>query len=165
MPALYWILGFIAIQRLAELVIARRNTLRLLAEGGREVGASHYPVMVALHTLWLIAMAVFISAAEPIWWPALIFFIALQFARIWVIGSLGRYWTTRVITVDVPLVVRGPYRWFRHPNYVVVVAEIAVVPMIFLAYEISVVFSILNGLLLMYRIKIENEVLIARPGS
>lgn len=165
MSALYWILGFIALQRLAELALAQRNTARLLAEGGREVGAGHYPVMVALHTGWLVSMAVFVPGGQLIWWPALAIFVALQFGRIWVIASLGRYWTTRVITIDVPLVVRGPYRWLRHPNYVVVVAELAVVPLIFHAWEISVIFSILNGILLMYRIKIENEALQARSGS
>lgn len=163
MTPLYWILGFIAVQRLAELLLARRNTKNLLTAGGREVGARHYPVMVALHTSWLAAMAILIAPDTKIFLPAFILFVLLQAARIWVIWALGRYWTTRVITIDdAPLIRRGPYRMFRHPNYMVVVAEIAAVPMIFYSWKIAILFSVLNAILLMYRIKIESAVLVGR---
>lgn len=163
MTPLYWILGFIAFQRLGELAWARRNTAALLTRGGREVGAGHYRVMVAMHTAWLVSMAVFIPADTQILWPAFVVFVVLQCFRIWVIWALGPYWTTRVITVDdAPLVRRGPYRWFRHPNYGVVSAEIAMVPLIFLAWEICVVFTIVNIIILKYRINIEEAVLRAR---
>ena len=163
MTPLYWLLAFIVVQRLAELALARRNTKNLLARGGREVGAGHYRVMVAIHTGWIAAMAVFIPAAAPPWWPALGLFGLLQAGRIWVIWSLGQFWTTRVITLDdAPLITRGPYRVTRHPNYAVVVAEIAILPLIFSAWEISVIFSVLNLIILRYRIRVEEGALASR---
>ncbi|NNE84966.1 MAG: hypothetical protein HKN28_13460 [Alphaproteobacteria bacterium] len=157
------LLALIVLQRLIELMVARINTRKLLAAGGIEHGARHYPVMVALHTAWLVSLAVFISAdaaLNPLWF---IVFLFLQGGRVWIITSLGRYWTTRVITVPgAPLVKRGPYRWLRHPNYVVVVAEIAVVPLIAGAWEIALVFSIANAALLWHRVRIENAALAGR---
>ncbi|MCZ6603801.1 MAG: isoprenylcysteine carboxylmethyltransferase family protein [Alphaproteobacteria bacterium] len=166
MTALYWVLGFIALQRLTELALARRNTARLLAEGGRELGAGHYPVMVSLHAGWLAVMAVFIPAHAQIWVPAFVLFVLLQCGRVWVIWSLGRFWTTRVITLDdAPLAARGPYRFIRHPNYLIVVAEIATVPMIFWAWEISIIFSVLNAILLNHRIRVEERALRTRRDA
>ncbi len=166
MTPLYWILGLIAAQRLAELVLAKRNTKRLLAAGGREIGAGHYPIMVALHTSWLAAMLIFIDAGAGVFVPALIAFLVFQAARVWVLWALGPYWTTRVITLDnAPLVRRGPYKFVRHPNYLIVVAEIALGPMIFYSWKLSLVFSILNGILLTYRIKVESAVLAARSDA
>lgn len=154
------LVALIVLQRLIELMVARINTRNLLAAGGIEHGARHYPLMVVLHTAWLVSLAVFIpadTALNPLWF---IVFLFLQGGRVWVITSLGRYWTTRVITVPgAPLVKRGPYRWLRHPNYVVVVAEIAVVPLIAGAWEIALAFSIANGALLWHRIRIENAAL------
>jgi methyltransferase len=157
------LLALIVLQRLIELMVARINTRKLLAAGGIEHGARHYALMVALHTAWLVSLAVFIpadAALNPLWF---IVFLFLQGGRVWVIASLGRYWTTRVITVPgAPLVKRGPYRWLRHPNYVVVVAEIAVVPLIAGAWEIALAFSIANGALLWHRMRIENAALAGR---
>jgi methyltransferase len=153
-------LGLVVGQRLGELMIARRNTKRLLAHGGREVGAAHYPLFIVLHTAWLVALAIFVPFdRRPN--PELIgLYLLLQLGRIWVISSLGPYWTTRIITVDgAPMVRKGPFRFLRHPNYLVVVAEIAVLPLAFGAWRLALVFSVLNALLLAYRIHVEQTAL------
>jgi methyltransferase len=157
------VLGLVALQRAAELVYATRNTRRLLADGGVEVGAYQYPVFVLLHAAWLISMAVFIPASRAPNWSLLALYALLQPLRVWSIASLGRYWTTRIITVPgAPLIRRGAYRFFRHPNYIVVCAEIAILPLAFGAVEIAIVFSILNASLLSWRIRIEERALLSR---
>lgn len=163
MTALWWLLGFVVLQRLAELVYARRNERRLRAEGAVEHGSGHYPLIVLLHVMWLAAIAGFVPADTPpnLYWLGL--FGLLQLARLWVLASMGRYWTTRVVTLpDAPLVRHGPYRWVRHPNYLIVAAEIAVLPAIFGAWTIAIVFSIANAILLAWRIRIEDAALAPR---
>jgi methyltransferase len=164
MSVLWIVLALVAIQRVIELIFAQRNTTRLLERGGVEAGASHYPLFVLLHAAWLIAMAVLIPpAAMPNWW-LLALYALLQVLRVWTVTSLGEYWTTRVISLPGrPLVRRGPYRFLRHPNYVIVCAEIAVLPLAFGAVEIAIVFSILNAALLSWRIRIEERALTGRP--
>ncbi len=163
MSVLYVVVALVALQRLAELVYARRNEAGLRARGGVEIGARHYPLFVLLHGGWLLALAVLVDPAAPVSWPLLAIYLVLQAGRVWVVASLGPYWTTRIITVpDAPLVRTGPYRWFRHPNYVVVVAEIAVLPLAFGAWQIAFVFSALNAALLWHRIRVENAALAAR---
>lgn len=153
----------IVLQRLVELAVARINTRRLLAAGGVEHGAGHYPLMVALHVAWLVCLVVFVPADAALDPLLFLLFLLTQAARVWVIVSLGRYWTTRVIAVPgAPLVARGPYRWLRHPNYLVVVAEIALVPLIAGAWEIAAAFSIANAAMLWHRIRIENAALAGR---
>ncbi len=165
MSALYVILALVACQRLAELVHARRNTRRLLARGGVELGAGHYPLMVALHAGWLLAMALLIAPKTPLSVPLLTLYGLLQLARLWVQATLGRYWTTRIVKVpDAPLIQGGPYRFLRHPNYAVVAAEVAVLPLVFGAWEIAALFSLLNLALLRHRIHIEDTALAARRG-
>ena len=154
-----WLIAFLVVQRLAELGLAQWNTLRLRAAGGIEFGASHYPLIVTLHGCWLLGLWLFghDRSVDPIW---LAIFIILQVSRIWVIASLGQRWTTRVIVVPgVPPVARGPYRWLRHPNYAVVVAEIAVVPLALGLPQFALVFSAANAALLAYRIGVENRAL------
>lgn len=153
------LVAFITVQRLAELLLARRNTQRLLAEGGVEFGRSHYPWMVALHSAWLLGL----------WWlgharsvdPLLLgFFILLQAGRLWVIASLGRRWTTRIIVLPrAPLVASGPYRWLKHPNYLIVALEIAVVPLALGLPVFAAVFTLLNACILYLRIRTENAAL------
>lgn len=157
------VLGFLIVQRLAELWLANRNTARLMAEGAIEHGKEHYFLFVALHTGWLVAM-VLLAPADPPFLPALfVAFVLLQLGRVWVIASLGRYWTTRIIEVpDAPLVSKGPYRFVKHPNYLVVIGEIAVVPMLAGLWEVAVVFSVLNAALLWIRIRVENQSLETR---
>lgn len=154
------VLAFVVLQRLAELAWARRNTRALLAAGGREHGAGHYPWLVALHVAWLAALALMVPADQQADPALLTLFGFLQVARLWIIASLGRCWTTRVITVPgQALVRRGPYRWLRHPNYLVVAGEIAVLPLAFGAWEIALVFSVANAALLAKRIAVENAAL------
>ena len=163
MSALYWIVALVAAARLAELVWARRNTRRLMAQGGTEHGARHYPLIVALHAAWLAALVVFAEPGASLDWRFLGLFAALQVARAWVLVSLGRFWTTRVITLPgTPLVQRGPYRLMRHPNYAVVAGEIAVLPLVFGAWEIAAGFSALNAAMLWHRIGVENAALADR---
>ncbi|MFQ6017150.1 MAG: isoprenylcysteine carboxyl methyltransferase family protein [Kiloniellaceae bacterium] len=150
----------VALQRLAELAYARRNTKRLLAAGAVEAGAGHYPLVVLLHGAWLAALFVLIPRDAAVNWWLLGLFALLQAGRIWVIASLGGRWTTRIIVLPgAPLVTRGPYRIFRHPNYAIVVAEIAALPLAFDAWEIASTFSVLNLALLAYRIRIEDQAL------
>ena len=151
-----WLIGFLVVQRLAELGLAQWNTVRLRARGGVEFGAMHYPLMVALHAFWLLGLWALghERSVDPFWFAA---FILLQGARIWVIASLGRRWTTRVIVLPgAAPVVGGPYRWLRHPNYLVVILEIAVVPLALGMPFIALVFSLANAALLALRIRVEN---------
>jgi methyltransferase len=159
----HFVLGLVVLQRLAELILAQRNTRRLLAKGAVEVGRGHYPLIVALHAAWLAALALTVPADAPALWPLLGVFFVLQAARIWVIASLGPYWATRIITLPgAPLIRRGPYRWLRHPNYLVVALEIAALPLAFGAVWIALVFSHLNAVLLWHRIRVEAEALAGR---
>jgi len=164
MSILWIVLLLVAAQRLAELVYARRNTRHLLAEGAYEVGAAHYPFLVAVHALWLLSLAVFVPADQPPLWGLLGVFVVLQGLRVWVLASLGRFWTTRVITLPgAPLVRRGPYRFLRHPNYLVVAGEILVLPLAFGAWQIAAVFSLANAAVLAWRIRCEERALSGRP--
>ena len=144
------IIATVALQRLAELTIAHRNTTRLKAQGATEIGAGHYPLIVCLHAAWLAAIALFLPATprlEPI---ALILFGLLQIARIWVLASLGPYFTTRIITLPrTPLVRSGPYRFVRHPNYLIVAGEIFLLPLGLGEFSVALVFSIANALMLL----------------
>jgi methyltransferase len=158
-----WIILIVAALRLAELTYAAHNHQRLLAAGGREVGAGHYPLFVLLHGAWLVALFFLVPSDAPIHVVPLVLFIGLLAGRAWVILTLGRYWTTRIITVPgAPLVHAGPYRLVRHPNYVIVVGEIAMLPLVFGAWQIAVVFSVLNAALLWHRIRIEDLALAER---
>ena len=151
-------LALVVLQRLSELTLARANTRRLLAAGAHEVGAGHYPMMVALHTAWVLSLIVF-GYDRPVslaWFAA---YLVLQVVRVWILASLGRRWTTRIIVTDAPLVARGPYRFVRHPNYILVVAEIAVVPLVLGLVWVAGLFSVLNAVMLAWRIRAEDRAL------
>jgi methyltransferase len=153
------ILLAVTVQRLGELWLSNRNTRRLLAEGGQEHGAGHYPFIVAVHALWLAALwwLAPMRAVDGFW---LAMFVILELARIWVLASLGRRWTTRIIALpDAPLIRRGPYRFVNHPNYLVVIGEIAVLPLVFGLWKIALLFSFLNAIALAIRIRAENAAL------
>lgn len=153
------ILGLVTLQRIGELWLSKRNTARLIERGAREHAPGHYPLIVATHVLWLAAL----------WWLAplrtvdafwLGLFVVIEIARIWVLASLGARWATRIIILpDAPLVRRGPYRFVDHPNYVVVVAEIAVLPLVFGLWQVALIFSLLNAAILAVRIREENRAL------
>jgi methyltransferase len=153
------ILALVTIERLGELWLANRNTKRLLAEGAREHGAGHYPLIVALHASWLLALW-WLAPTQPIepLWLALFFLI--EIGRLWVLATLGERWTTRIIVLpDAPLVRRGPYRFLDHPNYVVVISEILVLPLAFGLWRTALLFSAINAILLTIRIHTENRAL------
>jgi methyltransferase len=153
------ILGFVTLQRLAELPLASRNTRRLIADGAHEHGAGHYPLLVALHAGWLAALWWW-APGRPVHLPVLALFAVLQLGRLWVIATLGRRWTTRIIVLPgAPLVRRGPYRLVDHPNYIVVALEIAVLPLVFGLIELALIFSLLNAAILFVRIRSENRAL------
>ena len=157
------VFAYIVIQRLAELAYANANTRRLLAEGGREFGAQHYPLFIILHTSWLMAIALFGAPTERPDMLLLNLFVASQTFRFWTLASIGRWWTTRIISAPhFPRVKRGPYRFIRHPNYAVVVVEIAVLPLLLGAPMMALTFSVLNAGLLWWRIKLESAVLSER---
>lgn len=154
-----WLVSFLIVQRLAELGFAQWNTARLRAAGGIEFGAAHYPLMVALHGFWLLGLWMLghDRSVDPIW---LVVFILLQAGRLWVIASLRSRWTTRVIVLPgAAPVARGPYRWLRHPNYLIVILEIAVVPLALRLPLFALVFSLANAALLATRIRVENQAL------
>jgi methyltransferase len=152
-------LGFVTIQRLAELAWARRNAVRLLASGGIEFGRAHYPLMIAVHAVWLGGMWV-LGRGRAVDLTLVIGYAALQAGRLWVLASLGRRWTTRVIVIPgTPLVKRGPYRLVKHPNYWIVAGEVAVVPLALGLPLYAALFSALNAMVMAVRIPIESSAL------
>jgi methyltransferase len=159
----YVIIALVALQRLAEVIYADRNTRALLARGAIESGRNHYPLIVLLHAAWLVAIVYFLPRPITISWPLLVLFIAFQLLRVWVLVTLGPYWTTRIISLEgAPLVTGGPFRYLRHPNYTVVVGEIAVLPLVFGEVWVAIVFSLLNGAMLFWRIRVEERALAPR---
>jgi methyltransferase len=160
MTVLHTILLFVAALRGVELMLASRNTRQLRAAGAVEIDAASYPLFVLLHGGWLTTMAVVIPADTVPSWPLIGVFALLQLGRVWVIATLSRRWTTRIIVLPhAKPVTSGPYRWCRHPNYLAVVGEIAVLPLAFDAVPTAVIFSLLNAALLARRIPVENAAL------
>jgi methyltransferase len=159
------LLSFVTAQRLAELVYARRNEARLRARGAIEHAPEHYWLIVALHAAWLAGL--WLTATEqPIHSVWLFAFVVLQVLRLWVLATLKERWTTRIIVLpEAPLVRLGPYRFIRHPNYAIVVAEIFVLPMVFGLYAYAIAFSLLNAVVLGIRIRAENQALQIAPSS
>ena len=157
------ILGFVTLQRLCELILARRNTDRLRAQGAYEVAAGHYPFIVALHGAWLVGLwylVVWRGLDAQLTWAWLAAFVALQLLRGWVIATLGPRWTTRIIVLPgAPLIARGPYKFMSHPNYCIVAAEIMVLPLVFGLVWYGIVFSVANATLLWIRIRAEEAAL------
>lgn len=161
----------VGLERLAELVVSKRNAAWSRERGGIEFGQNHYPIMVALHTGLLVGCLVEVWLRQPTFvpalgWPMLILVLVAQGLRWWCIGTLGPQWNTRVIIVPgLSLVTRGPYRWLRHPNYVAVVIEGLALPLVHSAWLTAVVFTVLNAALLWVRLRVETAALarIAAP--
>jgi methyltransferase len=154
-----FILALVMLQRAGELWLSRRNTRRLLDEGAREHSPEHYPLIVAVHALWLAALW-WLAPSRPIdgFWLAI--FVLIEFARLWALITLGPRWTTRIIVLpDAPLVRRGPYRFVNHPNYLVVIGEIAVLPLVFGLWRVALAATLLNAAVLSIRIRAENRAL------
>jgi methyltransferase len=160
------LLSLVTLERLAELWLARRNTAALIAKGGTEIAAGHYPLIVLLHALWLSGLWV-LAWARPVSLPWFVVFLILQLMRGWVLLTLGKRWTTRIVVLpNAPLVATGPYRYVSHPNYLVVVAEIAVLPLCFGLPWFALIFSVANAAILAIRIRAENAALAgARNGA
>jgi methyltransferase len=153
------LLALVTAQRLAELIIAKRNTADLMARGAVEHGAGHYPAMVLMHAAWLVGLWLFAAGLEPNL-PLAGIYLLLQAFRVWTLASIGRRWTTRIIVVPgETLVAKGPYRFMRHPNYAVVVAEILVLPLVFGLTAWAILFSLLNVAMLAVRIGAEERAL------
>jgi methyltransferase len=164
MSAAVLILALVTAQRLAELIVSRRHTRALLARGAYEVGAGHYPLIVAVHAAWLASLW-WLAPGRPVLWPLIGLFVLLQGARLWVLATLGERWTTRIIVVPgAPLVARGPFRFVRHPNYLVVIAEIALLPLAFGLWQVALIFSLLNAAVLTVRIRAEEKALDTAAG-
>jgi methyltransferase len=159
------VLGYVTVQRLAELWWAKRNEARLLAAGGVEHGSAHFPLMVVLHATWLAGLWL-LALDHPLVPSFVVLFVVLQMARFWVLATLWRRWTVRIIVVPGEELTRGgPYRWLRHPNYAVVIGEIAVMPLALGLPIYALVFSILNAAVLTMRIPAENAALGLPDGA
>lgn len=166
MPAAMAIIGLVAAERLVELVYATHNARALFRLGAIEVGREQHTFFVVLHAAWLLAIALSLPDEQGIDALPLTAFVLLQAGRFWAIASLGRFWTTRIITLPgAPLVRRGPYRWVRHPNYAIVAGEIALLPLVWGETAVAAVFSLLNAALLAWRIRVEDGVLAARRSA
>ncbi len=154
--------SFIVLLRIGELSLSRRNERWLLQHGAVEYGQRHYPWMVVLHVLFFVSLiAEYCSAgAEAIDFYLLALYFVLPALKAWTILSLGKFWNTKIYRIpDFPLVRSGPYKYFKHPNYAIVVAEIAVIPLVFRLWHTALVFSILNAVMLAVRIREENRAL------
>jgi methyltransferase len=159
----YAIILAVAVERLVEVAWSRRNTRKLLAQGAAESGAGHYPLIILLHIAWMGTIALALPTPAAISIVPLGLFLVLQACRAWVMVSLGPYFTTRIISrPGEPLVSGGPYRILRHPNYLVVVGEVLLLPLVFGEIAVAGVFSILNALLLAWRIRVEDAALAPR---
>ena len=159
MTAALIILTLVTLQRLSELVIARRNTAGLLAKGAVEHGASHYPVMVLLHASWLTGLWWFGWNATIIW-PFMLVYVAIQAFRVWILATLGARWTTRILTVpNETLVAQGPFKYVRHPNYLLVLFEVPLLPLAFGLPWFALLYGVLNIAMLAWRIRIEDAAL------
>ncbi len=159
------VLAAVTLERLAELVFATRNTARLKAKGGVEHAPGHYPLIVALHAAWLAGLWLF-GWNRPLHWGWLALFGLLQVMRAWVLMTLKARWTTRIITLPgETLIRRGPYRLMRHPNYLVVVLEIAVLPLVFGLPQLAAVFSLANAVMIAIRVRAEEAALVGAGGA
>ncbi|MFD2874020.1 isoprenylcysteine carboxyl methyltransferase family protein [Mucilaginibacter ximonensis] len=152
---------FLILQRLSELYISRRNEKWLLANGAIQYGQDHYPYMVTMHTLFLLSLIVEynLKDGQPISWIALVSFLLVLSFKFWALLSLGKYWNTKIYRIPgVYPVKKGPYKFFKHPNYMEVICEIAIIPLVFHLYYTAIIFTLLNAIMLTVRIKVENKV-------
>ncbi|MBD1365468.1 isoprenylcysteine carboxyl methyltransferase [Mucilaginibacter sp. ZT4R22] len=159
---MYFILfiSFVIFQRLLELVVAKRNEAWARSQGAVEYGKAHYPFIVALHTLFIISMIAeyfYLGGEFSIF--MMVIFLLLICLKIWTIGSLGKYWNTKILRIPNSIFIKkGPYKLFKHPNYFIVICEIIVIPLVFHLYATAIVFSLLNAVMLTVRIREEERV-------
>lgn len=159
---MYFILftAFIIFLRLLELAVANKNEKWVRAQGGVEYGQKHYPYIVLLHTLFIASMIVeYIFKGGAFNYSLLFIFLLLAIFKVWVIVSLGKFWNTKILRVPgSAFIKKGPYKFFKHPNYFVVICEIIIIPMVFNLYFTAIIFTILNALMLTVRIREEEKV-------
>lgn len=159
-----WFVSYLIMIRLIELMIAKSNEKWMKQRGAVEFGAAHYRYMVIMHMLFFVAFIVekiFLNRGLTLFWPVLLLvFVISQFLRGWVILSLGRYWNTKIIVLpSANVIMSGPYRFLRHPNYCIVTLEFMVIPLLFSASYTFIIFSLLNMLMLAIRIPAEEKAL------
>ncbi|HVA99466.1 MAG TPA: isoprenylcysteine carboxylmethyltransferase family protein [Bacteroidia bacterium] len=155
-------ISFVILLRIGELFLAKKNEKWLLQNGAVEYGKKHYPFIVALHILFFLSLIIEYSTQQA---PSfsllmLLFYFVLLAFKVWIIASLGKFWNTKIFHIqNFPLIKKGAYKYFKHPNYIVVIGEIAVIPLVFNLYYTAVIFSFLNAIMLTVRIKEENVAL------
>jgi methyltransferase len=155
----------ILLQRGAEEIHSARNTKALLARGAREEGAAYYPVVAVTHLGWIASLFFLVPPDAPAFWPLIGLYVVLQGVRYWVIATLGVYWTHRIITLDAaPIVSSGPYGFFRHPNYIITVAETLLLPLAFSAFAVAFIMTAIWIAVLSYKIRLEDAALAGRHG-
>lgn len=157
-------IAVIILQRITELVIAKKNEREMKSQGALEFGQSHYPFIVAVHSLffvvYIIEVSLFSNELSPFWTILFSLFLLTQAGRIWALKSLGPYWNTKIIVLpNATVVKKGPYQFIKHPNYAIVTAEFIIIPLMFQAYFTAVIFTILNIIILMIRIPAEENAL------
>ena len=155
-------ISFIILLRIGELILSKKNENWLLKHNAIEYGQKHYPFIVALHVLFLVSMIIEYSIKQTNTFNPFLFvlYLLLLIFKVWIIVSLGKFWNTKIYHIpSFPLIKKGPYKYFKHPNYLVVVAEIAVIPLVFGLYCTSIAFTVLNFIMLSVRVKEENKVL------
>ncbi|WP_153721768.1 isoprenylcysteine carboxyl methyltransferase family protein [Sporosarcina cascadiensis] len=159
-----FVFTIVVIQRLVELVVAKRNEIWIRSEGAVEIGASHYKWMVLMHTAFFVSLLIEVLAFNRplpvLWGPLLAVFLLMQILRIWCLSSLGKFWNTKILILPgADVQKKGPYKWLRHPNYVIVTTELLVLPLMFSAYFTATLFFILNIWMLSVRIPAEERAL------
>lgn len=161
----YVFLGFVILQRLSELIVARRNETWSRSQGGIEYGRAHYPFMILLHTAFIISIPIeYLIRGGEFQWVLFFLFLVCIALKIWVIASLGKYWNTKIIRIPhTKLVANGPYKYFKHPNYFIVVCEIILIPLVFQLWFTAIIFSLLNVWMLKVRIRAEEKALNMNP--
>jgi methyltransferase len=155
-------ISFIILLRIGELMLSRRNQIWLLQQGAIEYGQKHYPYIIALHTLFIASLIIEYSTKQTASFSLFFFVIYLLFLslKVWVITSLGKFWNTKIYHISgFPLIKNGIYKYVKHPNYLIVIAEIAIIPLVFHLYYTAIAFTVLNAIALSVRIKEENKVL------
>jgi methyltransferase len=155
-------ISLVILLRICELFLAKRNEQWLLQHGAVEYGKNQYPFMITLHVFFFVSLIIeYLIQGTGFYSPALLFiYIVVLGFKIWVIFSLGKFWNTKIYRIrDFPLIKQGPYNYVKHPNYIAVMLEIALIPLIFKLYFTAVIFTVLNGIMLYFRIKEENKAL------
>jgi len=160
--AFIFFISFIILLRIGELILSQRNEIWLLQNGAIEYGHKHYPYIVSLHILFIVSLIIEYSTKQTAFFSLffLVLYLLILLFKAWIILSLGKFWNTKIYHItDFPLIKKGVYKYLKHPNYLVVISEIAIIPLVFHLYFTAIVFTVLNAIMLSVRIKEENKVL------